>query len=133
MCGGDYLVQEGVVQRGGRGTAVGEGAPARLWEPPLLCLKIFGFQGPDQIRDEEISPLIQFQLFLFYHPTYLRPHSTKYQANDTILDYLSLHKYFRGQRQSRGLANLILLIIIFSRTGHIRRHTYRCWWCWSVS
>ena len=54
MCGGDHLVQEGVVQRGGRGTALGEGAPAWLWEPPLLCLKIFGFQGPDQIRDEEI-------------------------------------------------------------------------------
>ena len=115
------------MQRGGRGTAVGEGAPARLWEPPLLCLKIFGFQGPDQIRDQEISPLIQFQLFLFYHPTYLRPHSTKYQANDTILDYLSLHKYFRGQRQSRGLANLILLIIIIFRTGHIRQSQCQCW------
>ena len=62
-----------------------------------------------RIRDEEISPLIRL---IFYHPTYLRPLSTKYQANDTILDYLSLHKYFRGQRQSRGLANLILLIII---------------------
>ena len=78
------------------------------------------------LRDYEISPLIQFQLFLFYHPTYLRPHSTKYQANDTILDYLSLHKYFRGQRQSRGLANLILLIIIIFRTGHIRRCQWQC-------